>query len=88
MTTRRLRSALGTLATAATLLTASTLVPPLAAADTDPPISSAAPGIDAFYTLLSPLPLGDRGDIIRAEKTTVSLLPGLRFAGLPAQSDC
>jgi pimeloyl-ACP methyl ester carboxylesterase len=83
-TTRRLRCTLGTLATAATLLTASTLAPSLASADTDPPISSAAPGIDAFYTPPSPLPPGNPGDLIRAEETTVSLLPGLMLLGVNA----
>ena len=86
MTTRPLRRALGTLATAATFLTASTLAPSLASADADadPPISSAAPGIDAFYTPPSPLPLGNPGDLIRVEKTTVSLVPGLVLLGVNA----
>lgn len=104
MNTRPIRRALGTLATAATFLTASTLAPSPASAD--PPISSAAPGIDAFYTPPSPLSLGNPGDLIRVEKTTVSLLTvggetfegegipqvlswlSARFAGLPAPSDC
>jgi pimeloyl-ACP methyl ester carboxylesterase len=84
ITTRRLRHVFGILATVAAYLAASGLASSPAAADADPPISSAAPGIDAFYTPPSPLPPGSPGDLIRAEMTTVSFLPGVAVQGVKA----
>jgi dienelactone hydrolase len=84
MIARSLRRALGALLTAAASIAAFGLALPSAHADADPPISSAAPGIDAFYTPPSPLPPGSPGDIIRAEPTTVSFLLGVPLLGVNA----
>jgi dienelactone hydrolase len=58
--------------------------PSAASASPSARAAGAQAAIDPFYTPPSPLPPGSPGDLIRAERTTVSVLPGVTLPGVNA----